>query len=66
MKELDMLLQRYLSDDYDTATPGERVAFEALLDLPDPQILDYITGRLRLADTDTVNVISRLGTARRA
>ncbi len=61
-----MLLERYVSRDYDTATDGERAAFEALLDLPDPQLLDYVTGRSRPRDTETINVIARLGTARRA
>jgi succinate dehydrogenase flavin-adding protein (antitoxin of CptAB toxin-antitoxin module) len=44
MKELDVLLSRYLRERYAAASPGERVAFEALLALPDPQIADYLLG----------------------
>jgi succinate dehydrogenase flavin-adding protein (antitoxin of CptAB toxin-antitoxin module) len=44
MKELDVLLDRYVRERYATAAPGERAAFEALLALPDPEIADYLLG----------------------
>jgi succinate dehydrogenase flavin-adding protein (antitoxin of CptAB toxin-antitoxin module) len=44
MKELDLLLSRYARERYAAAPPGERVAFEALLGLPDPEIADYLLG----------------------
>jgi succinate dehydrogenase flavin-adding protein (antitoxin of CptAB toxin-antitoxin module) len=44
MKELDVLLSRYARERYAGAPAGHRVAFEALLQLPDPQIADYLLG----------------------
>ena len=36
MRELDVLLERYLRERYPSAPAAEQQAFEALLDLPDP------------------------------
>ena len=41
MKELDVLLSRYVEERYDTAPPAERAAFEALLEDQDPLIYAY-------------------------
>jgi antitoxin CptB len=41
MKELDVLLSRYVEERYDAAPPAERAAFEALLEDQDPQIYAY-------------------------
>jgi antitoxin CptB len=45
MKELDMLLTRYLERDYYTSTIEQKQAFEVLLEKSDPEILDYILGK---------------------
>jgi antitoxin CptB len=42
MKELDLLLVRYLRRDYETASSDERVAFAEFLELPDPDIARYL------------------------
>jgi antitoxin CptB len=47
MKELDILLTRYLDDRYDTASPGEQHAFQELLDTQDPLIFAYCLGSQR-------------------
>jgi succinate dehydrogenase flavin-adding protein (antitoxin of CptAB toxin-antitoxin module) len=44
MKELDVLLGRYVRERYTAAPAAERAAFEALLALPDPDIADYLLG----------------------
>jgi antitoxin CptB len=44
MKELDLLLQRWLWTRYQTATAAQRAGFEALLELPDPQLLQFLLG----------------------
>ena len=38
MRELDVLLERYLKNRWPTAPEGRRAAFRALLDLPDPEL----------------------------
>ena len=45
MKELDSLLTAYLEDQYDAASDEEKAAFEALLALPDPQLVGYLLQR---------------------
>ena len=60
MRELDVVLQRYLDQRYSVAPAGEQQAFEALLDLQDPQLFAYLTGRDTPTDTELVNVIARL------
>lgn len=42
MKELDLLLVRYLRTRYATAPSDERVVFVEFLELPDPDIARYL------------------------
>lgn len=45
MRELDRLLIAYLNDHYAAASAAEQRAFSELLDLPDPQLWQYCSGR---------------------
>jgi antitoxin CptB len=45
MRELDVLLLRYLEQRYPSASTDERAAFRQLLELPDPEIFGYLVGR---------------------
>lgn len=45
MKELDVMLVRYLDAGWASATVAERAAFAALLDLQDPVLWDVLLGR---------------------
>lgn len=45
MKELDELLLGYLARHYPQAPETERLRFEALLELPDPLLWAYVSGR---------------------
>ena len=42
MKELDALLTSYLEEHYAGASDAEKSAFEALLTLPDPELVGYL------------------------
>ena len=42
IKELDLVLQGFLQEDYATATATEQQAFAALLEYQDPDILDRL------------------------
>jgi antitoxin CptB len=44
MKELDLLLLRYLRDRHALAATDERDAFAEFLELPDPDIARYLIG----------------------
>jgi antitoxin CptB len=38
LRELDVLLERYLAERWPTAPAGRRAAFRALVELPDPEL----------------------------
>jgi antitoxin CptB len=42
MKELDVLLERWLDNHHAAASSAEKHAFEHLLGLPDPELADYL------------------------
>jgi succinate dehydrogenase flavin-adding protein (antitoxin of CptAB toxin-antitoxin module) len=42
MKELDLLLVRWLRNHHDAASSDERAAFVEFLELPDPDIARYL------------------------
>ena len=42
MKELDLLLLRYLRERLATTSSDERVAFMEFLELPDPDLVRYL------------------------
>jgi antitoxin CptB len=44
MKELDLLLLRYVRGRHATATSDEHAAFVEFLELPDPDLLRYLIG----------------------
>ena len=44
MKELDLLLLRYMDHAWSAASSVEKAAFEQVLDLPDPVLAAYLLG----------------------
>jgi succinate dehydrogenase flavin-adding protein (antitoxin of CptAB toxin-antitoxin module) len=60
MRELDMLLMRYLDRDFENADAEQQAAFEALLNLQDPEILSLLTGRVVADDANLRYVVKRL------
>jgi antitoxin CptB len=63
MRELDVLLTRYLERDYYKVPLPQRQAFESLLNMADPDILDYILGRKQPDNRELSLVIARLSVA---
>lgn len=47
IKELDLLLLRWLERDFEAATAEQRAGFAALLELPDPELACYLLGSER-------------------
>lgn len=66
MKELDVLLERYLERDYATAPAAEQAAFRELLECQDPVLWDYVMERDRPRKEAQRNVIRKLVSALRA
>lgn len=50
MKELDVLLTRYLEQCYPSAEPEEQHKFKSLLEWPDPDLYALLLGRERAPD----------------
>ena len=60
MRELDVVLMRYLERDFDSAAEAEQGSFEILLSLQDPDIYDLLTGRITADDPGVQHVVERL------
>jgi antitoxin CptB len=60
MRELDVLLEKYLECEYANAPPVQKAAFESLLSLQDPEILALLTGRVVSEDDGLRDVVQRL------
>lgn len=45
IREMDLLLQCFVERHYDQLSTDEKKVFAELLDLPDPDIMDWIMGR---------------------
>ena len=60
MRELDVLLLRYLDREFQAAAPSARSAFERLLSAQDPEILDLLAGRAVADDAALNEIVQRL------
>jgi antitoxin CptB len=60
MKELDLLLVRYLEQEYPAAASADRAAFARILELQDPELFGYLVGRESPADAGLRNVLARI------
>lgn len=63
MRELDVLLERYLQERYPCAPAAEQQAFVAMLEAPDPQLFAYVVQREVPEDPEWAHVIARLRNA---
>lgn len=57
MKELDVLLERWLDRRWARTDPGARAAFVRLLELPDPQLVDWLLQGARPADAGMAELV---------
>jgi antitoxin CptB len=60
MKELDLLLSRYLRERFPTAPESERARFEQILELPDPELAAYLVAGEPAADPGQQSLIDLL------
>ena len=60
MRELDVLLERYLDRSWPGASPDRRAAFIALLEMQDPELAALCLGRSEAADPDLAALIAEL------
>ena len=60
MKELDLLLLKYVDNDYPLAGDETQETFRRLLSMSDPDILALLTGKMSTDDELLAHVIERL------
>ena len=65
MRELDVLLTRYVDEEYPTAAPEQQAAFRRLLDIQDPLMHAYFLGRETPPDTELASLIARIAAGAR-
>jgi succinate dehydrogenase flavin-adding protein (antitoxin of CptAB toxin-antitoxin module) len=60
MKELDVLLERYVRSGLVRASADELQALTLLLDLPDPLLADYLFGHAAATEPQLARLISAI------
>lgn len=60
MKELDVVMSRYLEQNYASASGVEQGHFKALLEMPDPDLYDLLLGRSVTSDAELASFIQLL------
>jgi antitoxin CptB len=60
MLELDIVLQRFIDNNYEQLSTQQLKQFEQLLDLPDHDLWDLITGRQATSDESLSTVLNLL------
>ena len=65
MRELDAVLQSFVENEVATLPAPELARFEQILDLPDPELLAYLTGRSVPHDPDIGRLIERIRASHR-
>jgi antitoxin CptB len=65
MKELDLLLSGWLETQFERASDAQRGQFEALLELPDPQLARYLLGGERPEQAELAAVVDAVLTGTR-
>ena len=60
MKELDLVLTRYLAEQWPAAGRDERAVFEQILGLPDPLLAGYLMGREQAPDPAMQQMVEQL------
>ena len=60
MKELDVVMLRYLENSYESATAAEQERFRELLQMPDPDLYNLLLGREVMVDPDMAGFLRQL------
>ena len=60
MKELDLILNRYLESQYASASESQRRAFQQLLEMQDPEIYALVLGRHQSEDPAIESLLARI------
>jgi antitoxin CptB len=58
--ENDLLIGGFVRDNLDTLTEADIDALEALMERPDPDLADWLTGRRSIAPEDATSMLLRI------
>ena len=61
-RELDLLLLRWLAQRYEACDAARRALFEALLEMPDPVLADYLLAGRRPAQAELAGLVEAIRT----
>ena len=61
-KELDVLMQKFLNEYYQSAAPELQQAFEKMLDMQDPELYDLLIGKQKSSNENINQVIEHIYT----
>jgi antitoxin CptB len=64
MKELDILLERFAREDYESASAEQKRAFARLLELPDPDLAEYFLGDVTPEEPELARLTQLIATHR--
>ena len=65
MREIDAVLQSFAESSLATLDGADLARFERILELPDPELFAYLTGRNAPADLDIARLIERVRSSHR-
>lgn len=60
MRELDVLLTRYLEHDYHRASKTRQASFRRLLEAADPDLFAWLMGRSRAPDEELQSLVEQI------
>ncbi len=60
MKELDVLLERFARRELPGASAGQRQTLARFLELPDPELVDYLLGQAIPPDRELANLVAQI------
>jgi antitoxin CptB len=60
MKELDVLLERFARRELPGASTEQRQTLTRLLELPDPELVDYLLGQAIPPDPELASLVNRI------
>jgi succinate dehydrogenase flavin-adding protein (antitoxin of CptAB toxin-antitoxin module) len=64
MKELDVLLERYVRSQVAGASSQERAILDQLLELPDPELADHLFGHTSVSDPRMAHLVAAIRNCR--
>lgn len=60
MRELDLLMSRWLNEQYTAAPTEQQAAFRRLLQVPDPDLYGWMIGRERPSDPSLARLVDAM------